>query len=168
MKRKKEVLKSLWDKSYLRGTCWSRKGAGNIIGGSNLVLAVGDELVSVAEEGMGGILEFRKAENTVLGKEVKELLQSIQKQLPALTYGDIMKITDKDILWGCWKCRKTHGVDGANDPNTNVRNIKEDHKRVSPDCHPPISQFKIYTIYDGKLKEEIELLNILALEPVKS
>jgi len=166
--RARKALQLLWEKGCLRGTCWGPKSKENPYSGTNIVFAIGKELVAVSQLGNTLIIhEFEKTENTKLGQKVREILHSLEEK--PLIMKDNEVLPDTDYLWCCWACDKKNGVDGAGDPRNTIDNIIRDHNRVSQCCHPSASQFKIYRInaHEGVIQEETALQDILGLELVK-
>jgi len=162
----RKALQGLWERAYLRGSCWGPKSKENPYSGTNILFAAGKELVSVSQRGDTLIVhEFQKTENTELGQRVREILRSIDKKPLIIKENEVIPMTD--YMWCCWACDKKNGFDGADDPHITVRRPIEDHRRVSPDCHPTTSEFKIYRVHDGVIEEEKALLEILALELAK-
>jgi hypothetical protein len=76
--RASSALRHIWDgKADLVGRTWGRKknGKTNPFFGTNVTLAIGDELVSVCERnGKLIIHQFKRSDSTELGKEVIEAL----------------------------------------------------------------------------------------------
>ncbi|MDD5431060.1 MAG: hypothetical protein PHP03_02440 [Candidatus Pacebacteria bacterium] len=73
----RKVLDGIWkDEAQLKGRCWGPKKNGNLYGGTNITIAVGNELVSVSEDGKGSlkIHEFVRSGSTALGGKIKNLL----------------------------------------------------------------------------------------------
>ncbi len=88
MKREKEVfdptvdarkvLELMWAKSQLRGRCWGR-GKVNPYKGTNITIALEDELVTISRNGKKEELivhQFQLAKSTKLGDKVIEILQT--------------------------------------------------------------------------------------------
>jgi len=163
IRKARRILQPLWERAYLRGNCWGPKSEKNPYSGNNIVFALGEELVSISQRGNSLIVhEFRKTENTALGKRVKKLLQTLQVKPLILTEEEAIPMTD--FMWCCFACGKRRGVDSAFDPYITVQNIINSHREVSPKCQPTVFQFKIY---NREFKEETKLLEILSLELVK-
>lgn len=72
------ALRHIWnDSADLIGRTWGRKKDGRVnpFFGTNITLAIGDELVSVCEkDGKLIIHEFKKSASTKLGEEIKKVL----------------------------------------------------------------------------------------------
>jgi len=83
----RKILDNLWEKTDLRGRCWGIvKKEGNPFKGTNIVLAVGDELVLVSQDNDHlKIHEFVLVDNnsTSLGKQVHALIE--EAMLPLKT-----------------------------------------------------------------------------------
>ena len=73
----RKVLAPLWKKAMLKGRCWGPRNGNNPYGASNITLAIGEELVSISQKPDGTLIihEFAKAEETLLGTMVKEILR---------------------------------------------------------------------------------------------
>jgi len=74
----RQALESLWKEACLKGSlCWGPKIKGNPYSGTNIIIGIGDELISVsrADNGKLRIHQFLKVKNTTLGKKVKEIFQ---------------------------------------------------------------------------------------------
>ena len=76
----KKVLNPLWKRAWLKGRCWGTKtehGLENPYFGSNITLAINNELVSISQDPDSSlrIHEFSKTEETALGKAIKDILK---------------------------------------------------------------------------------------------
>lgn len=73
----RKVLDFLWKKSQLKGRCWGPTDSKNPFSGSNITIAVGDELVSIIQNPDDSlkIHEFRRSDNTELGNIVEKNLK---------------------------------------------------------------------------------------------
>ncbi len=76
----KRVLSSLWEEADLRGRPWGLKKEGdNPFYGSNVLIVIGDELVTVSKprgENEIRIHQFRRVKQTSLGEEVTTALKT--------------------------------------------------------------------------------------------
>jgi len=82
------AVDSIWKSSDLKGRCWGPKKSKKIspYAGTNITLAIGDELVTICQDKETGLLiihEFRRIKRTKLGKKVRLLFRN--KQLPLQT-----------------------------------------------------------------------------------
>ena len=78
----RQALIPLWEECHklgMRGRPWGIKSPTNLLGGTNTVLAIGDELVSVSEkDGRLVIHEFRRKSGTQLGDKVRKILREAE------------------------------------------------------------------------------------------
>jgi hypothetical protein len=72
----RKALDILWTSVLLRGRCWGLRKDNNIFAGSNITMAIGEELVSISQlpNGTLRIHEFARKERTSLGGKVREIL----------------------------------------------------------------------------------------------
>jgi hypothetical protein len=75
----------VWKNSDLKGRCWGPRGKERVspYAGTNITLAIGDELITISENRKTGALivhEFKRITGTKLGRQIKLLLKG--KQLP--------------------------------------------------------------------------------------
>lgn len=73
----RKALEPVWKRASLKGRCWGPKKKDNPYGATNITIAIGKELVSISQDPDGGlrIHEFSKTEGTLLGQEIREILQ---------------------------------------------------------------------------------------------
>jgi hypothetical protein len=78
----------VWKNSDLKGRCWGPRGAKRVspYAGTNITLAIGDELVTISENKKTGALivhEFKKMPWTKLGRQIRQLLKGHRLPLQA-------------------------------------------------------------------------------------
>lgn len=71
----RKALEQLWQEAMLKGRCWGPKKECNSYKGSNITLAIGNELITISQlpDGKLAIHEFVEGNDTLLGKRVKEI-----------------------------------------------------------------------------------------------
>jgi len=72
------ALEDMWERVVqLKGRCWGPSKEDNPYKGSNITMAIGDELVSVCQgdDGRIRIHQFSKTDTTSLGAQVKEVFE---------------------------------------------------------------------------------------------
>jgi hypothetical protein len=74
----RKILHPLWEESDLRGRCWGLRRSRNSFAGTNIIFALGEELVSVSMNSSGQLVvhQFKLVKETTLGTSVKNLLQA--------------------------------------------------------------------------------------------
>lgn len=74
----RKVLDALWQSSDSRGRCWGLRKNGNQFAGTNITIALGDELISISMNSKKELVihQFQRVAETNLGNRVKQLLQN--------------------------------------------------------------------------------------------
>lgn len=166
IEKARQILQPLWGRAWLKGRCWGPKSEKNPHSGANIIICVGNELVSVSQQREGVVVhEFKGTTGTKLGLEARKLLQqggllSKMKEI----------LSSSGYTWRCKTCGKRGDVDagllaevdsGGEGARELIRKIYQEHERVSPGCDP-----RNIEIFDGNLVKQDELTELIALERV--
>ena len=166
IEKARQVLQPLWDGAWLKGRCWGPKSEKNPYSATNIIVCVGNELVSVSQQGEGVVVhEFQRTTGTKLGLKARKLLQqggllSKMKEI----------LSSSGYTWCCRECGKRGEVEAGllaevdsrgEGARELIRKIYQEHERVSPGCDPSNIE-----IFDRNLVKQEELTKLIALERV--
>ena len=162
----RKALQPLWDEAQMKGSiCWGPKSPKNPHSGVNLVLRVGDEIVTISQPGERLVKqEFKKTTDTELGRRVINLLQKRgvitpkKKEILALSAYTAYCVSDG------WREEFDAGLTGEVDSRGAgsrelIKRIYEEHERVHPGCDPANVK-----ILDPQMVEVGRLSEFLAIE----
>lgn len=163
----KKVLEPLLREAQMKGsTCWGPKSKDNVHSGPNLVLRVGDEVVTISQPGERlKMQEFQKTTNTKLGQRVRDLLRkeettSEKKEVLSLSAYTAYCLSDG------WRQEFDAGLPGEVDSRGAgsrelIRKIFDEHEKIHPGCDPANVE-----IIDPQMVKVGRLSELIALERV--
>ncbi len=161
----KRVLEPLLREAQMRGsTCWGPKSKENVHSGPNLVLRVGDEVITISQPGERlKMQEFSKTVNTKLGQRVRDLLLKGEttpgkKEVLSLSAYTAYCLSDG------WRQEFDAGLPGEVDSRGAgsrelIRKIYEEHEKVHRGCDPANVE-----ILDPQMVKVGQLSELIALE----
>ena len=163
----RKALEPLWRAAQLKGRCWGPKSDKNPYSTTNITFAIGKEMITISQ-GTGGLVihEFQEANDTKLGRRVKELL----KRAGLLQIEVKEVVSPKGYTWYCTVCRKRGEVDPGRLTEVDSRGegarelmikINKEHAAASPYCSAPHIE-----VLDENLVKLEGIADILALERV--
>jgi hypothetical protein len=164
----RHVLDPFWKVAWLKGRCWGPKKEGNPYAATNITLCIGNELISVSQQGERLVIhEFQKATGTKLGRQVRDLFQ----KTGLLPQKAREMVSRSGNTWCCSACGKRGEFDpgllsevdsrgeGARDV---IMKIDKAHREASPACLNPRIE-----VFDANMVKQEQLTKLLALERVK-
>jgi hypothetical protein len=166
IERARQLLQPIWGGAWLRGRGWGPKSERNPFEAANIIICVGNELISVSQRGKGMVVhEFQKTTGTKLGLRARKLLQQegLLSEMKEV-------LSSSGYTWGCKACGERGEVDAGllaevdsrgEGSRELARKIYQEHERVSPGCDPSSIE-----IFDENLIKQEELTKLIALERV--